>query len=140
MPACIDLRKAHIHRRHGDLLAVYTWIDSERALVLIPFQRQKSPWYVLKESAAYQYDDPEYLKQACMKACEVLGMSPTPSNWVRVATVLNEGLPDLYRMPSEPSWSRPVGREFGELIVKQGGQEIAREALTLPGDEGAEYA
>lgn len=141
MPACIDLRKAHIHRQHGDLLAVYTWINAERALVLIPAYRSKSPWYVLMESAAYKYDDPKYLASQCKVACDVLGIEPSRANWVRVATILNEGLPDLYRMPSEPVWSKPEsGREFGELIVKQDGKEVAREALTVPEDKGAEYA
>lgn len=141
MPACIDLRKAHIHRQHGDLLAVYTWINAERALVLIPAFRPKAPWYVLMESAAYQYDDPRYLARQCKVACEVLGIEPSKANWVRVATILNEGLPDLYRMPSEPTWAQPAaGREFGELVVKQDGKEVAREALTLPEDKGAEYA
>ena len=138
MPACIDLRKAHIHRQHGDLLAVYTWINAERALVLIPAYRPKSPWYVLMESAAYQYDDPAYLARQCRKACEVLGIEPNKANWVRVATILNEGLPDLYRMPSEPSWERK-GKEYGEMVIKNGGKEIAREALTVK-DEGATYA
>ena len=102
MPACIDLRKAHLHRQHGDLLAVYTWINGERCLVLIPAFRPKAPWYVVMESAAYQYDDPAYLARQCVKACEVLGIEPTRANWVRVGTIINEGLPDLYRMPSEP--------------------------------------
>ena len=141
MPACIDLRKAHLHRQHGDLLAVYTWINAERALVLIPAYRSKSPWYVLMESAAYKYDDPKYLASQCKVACDVLGIEPNKANWVRVATILNEGLPDLYRMPSEPVWNKPeAGRQFGELIVKQEGKEVAREALTLPEDKGAEYA
>lgn len=137
MPACIDLRKAHLHRQHGDLLAVYTWINAERALVLIPAYRPKSPWYVVMESAAYLYDDPAYLARACVKACEVLGIEPNRPNWVRVATIVNEGLPDLVSMPSEPAWQRP-GREFGSLVVKSEGREIAAEALTVQ-DEGAEY-
>ena len=137
MPACIDLRKAHLHRQHGDLLAVYTWINAERALVLIPAYRPKSPWYVVMESAAYLYDDPAYLVRACVKACEVLGIEPNRPNWVRVATIVNEGLPDLVSMPSEPTWQRP-GREFGSLVVKSEGREIAAEALTIP-DLGAEY-
>lgn len=137
MPACIDLRKAHLHRQHGDLLAVYTWINAERALVLIPAYRPKSPWYVVMESAAYLYDDPAYLARACVKACEVLGIEPNRPNWVRVATIVNEGLPDLVSMPSEPTWQR-AGQEFGTLVVKSDGKEIAAEALTIP-DAGAEY-
>jgi len=137
MPACIDLRKSHLHRRHGDLLAIYTWINGERALVLIPSLRPKAPWYVVMESAAYLYDHPSYLARICVKACEVLGIEPSRANWVRVASIINEGLPDLVAMPSEPPWERR-GREFGQLVIKMEGKEIAAQALTVP-DVGAEY-
>ena len=137
MPACIDLRKAHLHRQHGDLLAVYTWINGERCLVLIPAFRPKAPWYVVMESAAYQYDDPAYLARQCAKACEVLGMEASRANWVRIATIVNEGLPDLYRMPGEPQWKH-AGKEFGELKVMEDGKQIATEALVIE-DVGAEY-
>jgi len=137
MPACIDLRKAHLHRQHGDLLAVYTWIDGERALVLIPALRKSAPWYVVLESAAYRYDDPAYLARQCVVACEVLGMEPGTGNWVRIATIINEGLPDLVGMPSEPDGERR-GRAFGELVVKADGREVHREALVVQ-DGGAQY-
>lgn len=137
MPARIDLRKAHLHRQHGDLMAIYTWINDERALVLVPHLRPGAPWYVVMESAAYRYDDPAYLAMQCPKACEVLGIEPNRTNWVRVATIINEGLPDLVTMPSVPTWKR-AEREFGEMVVRSNGQEIAREALTTS-DDGAEY-
>jgi len=137
MPACLDITKAHIARVHGDIRATYTWINGERALVLHPAFRQKAPWFVLMESAAYQYDDPGHLQRQGLKACQVLGLEPTMANWVRIATILNEGLPDLYRMPSEPSWERKK-REYGELKVMADGKQIAAEALTIE-DKGAEY-
>jgi hypothetical protein len=46
--ACIlDLGKSHKVRRHGDLLAIYTWVNDERALVLLP---------ALRENAAHAQD------------------------------------------------------------------------------------
>jgi hypothetical protein len=137
MPACIDLRNAHLSRQHGDVLAIYTWINAERALVLLPAFRRGAPWYVVMESAAYQYDDPAYLARMGPKACEVLGIEPSRANWVRVASIINEGLPDLYRMPSEPAWERKA-REFGELKLMRDGQHIASEALVVE-DQGAIY-
>jgi len=137
MPACIDLRKAHLHRQHGDLMAIYTWINGERALVLIPHLRPGAPWYVVLDSAAYRYDNPAYLAKQCRVACDVLGIEPSRPNWVRVATIIHEGLPDLIKMPSEPSWER-AGREIGTLVAKLDGREIATEAVTV-GDQGAEY-
>ena len=137
MPACIDLRKAHLHRQHGDLLAIYTWINGERALVLLPAYRKGAPWYVVMESAAYKYDDTAYMARQCVTACEVLGIEPSRANWVRVATIIHEGYPDLYRMPSEPDYGAK-GREFGQMKIMADGKEIAREALTIE-NKGAEY-
>ena len=102
MAAQLDPRKAHLVRRHGDIMAVYTWINDERALVLIPALRPGAPWYCVLESAAFKYDDPRYLARQCVTACDVLGIEPSKPNWVRVATIINEGLPDLIRMPSAP--------------------------------------
>ncbi|MFG0641909.1 MULTISPECIES: hypothetical protein [Delftia] len=119
------------------MLAIYTWINGERALVLVPGMRPKSPWYVVMESAAYLYDDPAYLARMCKKACEVLGLPSGRPHWVRVATIIHEGLPDLVAMPCEPPWEHQ-GREFGSLVVTLDGKEIAAQALTVP-DTGAEY-
>ena len=100
MPACIDLRKSHLHRRHGDLLAIYTWINGERALVLIPSLRPKAPWYVVMESAAYLYDHPSYLARMCVKACEVLGIEPSRANCCLLYTSPSPRDKRQSRMPS----------------------------------------
>ena len=42
MPVSLDLRKAHKVRRHGDLLAIYTWVNDARALVLLPALRKNA--------------------------------------------------------------------------------------------------
>lgn len=89
------------------------------------------------ESAAYQYDDPAYLARMCKTAAEVMGMEPSKNNWVRIGTIIHEGLPDLYRMPTEPSWER--GPDFGEMIIKLDGKEVASEKLTAD-DVGVTYA
>ena len=103
MPVSLDLRKAHKVRRHGDLLAIYTWVNDERALVLVPARRKNAAWFVVCESAAYRYDDASVLAAQCVKACEVLGVEPSKRNWVRIASIIHEGLGDLIRMPSAPT-------------------------------------
>ncbi|NDH35786.1 MAG: hypothetical protein EBX67_10025 [Betaproteobacteria bacterium] len=55
MPVSIDLRKAQKVRRHGDFLAIYTWVNDERALVLLPAHRKAAAWFVVCESAAFRY-------------------------------------------------------------------------------------
>lgn len=138
MAAKLDLNKAHLTRQHGDLLAVYTWVNDERALVLIPAYRKNAAWYIVCESAAYKYDNPEYLARQAVKAAEVLGMEPSPNNWVRLATIIIEGLPDLIEMPSAP---HPVlmRATVGEMKLLENGRLIAGEEIRLERDEGAVY-
>lgn len=137
MPASIDLRKAFLSRVHGDLMAVYSWIDDERALFLIPHQRPGAPWYIVKESAAYKYDDPAYLARQCVQACEVLGIEGSKPNWVRVATIINEGLPDLVRMPSAPD--RELSRAaIGQMQLRADGELIGAQDIRLE-DRGVTY-
>lgn len=139
MSATIDTRKAHLTRRHGDLTAIYTWINDERALVLVPTYRPGAPWYVVMESAAYKYDDTKYLARQCAIACDVLGIEPTTYNWARVATIINEGLPDLVRMPSEPLVA-PSGKAYGALKLFADGFQISEEALIDEKPCGVAYA
>lgn len=136
MPACIDTTKAHLHRTHGDLTAIYTWINGERCIAILQHARQRPKTFVVLESRAYEYDNPLCLQQSALEACRFLEINPA-LNWFRVAKIIHDGLPDLISMPSEPSWERKK-REFGELVVKQDGQEVAREALVIE-DKGPEY-
>lgn len=137
MPATLDLRRAHRHRRHGDLVVIFTWINDERAMVLLPAYRPGAPWYVVMESAAWKYDDPTYLAHQCVKACEVLGIEPSRPNWVRVAGIIHEGLPDLVKMPSAPPAEFHRGT-FGEMTLRADGQVLAQEAIRIE-REGATY-
>jgi hypothetical protein len=138
MGAKLDLNKAHLTRQHGDILAVYTWVNDERALVLIPAYRKGAAWYIVCESAAYQYDNPEYLARQSAKAAEVLGMEPSSNNWVRIATIIHDGLPDLIEMPSVPE---PVlmRATVGEMRMFENGRLIAGEEIRMERDEGAIY-
>lgn len=134
----LDLNKAHLTRQHGDLLAVYTWVNDERALVLIPAYRKNSAWYIVCESAAYKYDNPTYLAHQCRKAAEVLGMEPSPNNWVKLATIIHEGLPDLIEMPSAPD-PLITRATYGEMTLLENGKLIAGEEIRLEREEGVVY-
>jgi hypothetical protein len=138
MAASINLRKAHLTRVHGDIIAVYSWMDDERALFLIPHLRPGAPWYVVKESAAFKYDDPTYLASQCATACDVLGIEPSTANWVRVATIINEGLPDLVRMPSAPPTEFSTASR-GQILLREDGKTIAGEDIRLEKTEGVSY-
>lgn len=138
MAANIDTRKAHLIRRHGDLMAIYTWMNDERALVLVPLHRPGAPWYVVMESAAYKYDDVAYLARQCAIACDVLGIEPSRRNWARLASIINEGLPDLITMPSAPlpEYERAA---IGELKLMADGKQIGGEDIKLEVESGAIY-
>jgi len=137
MGVSLDLRKAFMSRQLGDITAIYSWVNDERALVLVPTFRNGAPWYVVLESAAFKYDDPAYLARQCATACDVLGMEPSKANWVRVASIINEGLPDLIRMPSAPPAEYMRG-SMGHMQLRVDGQTVAGEEIRLE-KEGASY-
>jgi hypothetical protein len=143
MSATLDPRKAFLTRRHGDLLAVYSWVNDDRALILLPARRPGAPWYVVTESAAYTWDDsnpanvPAVAARA-LKACEVLGLEPTPRNAQRIAAIVIDGLPDLIRMPAAP----PAERDdvsIGRMTLRADGRTLAEQDLRLE-KGGATYA
>jgi hypothetical protein len=133
----IDTRKAHLTRQHGDITAIYTWVNEQRALVLVPTHRPGAPWFIVMESAAFEYDDAHELARRAAKACQVLGIEPTTANWVRIATIIHEGLPDLIRMPSAPMPEYLRG-SIGQMILKEAGQVVAGEDIRVE-KEGAVY-
>lgn len=139
MAATLDLSKAHLHRAHGDLLAIYSWINEERALILVPRYRPGAPWYCVLESAAFKYDDPAYMARQCAVACDVLGIEPSTRNWSRVATIINEGLPDLIRMPHSPDKELEKAA-IGAMKLMEDGQLVAAQDIHLEKEGAATYA
>lgn len=138
MSATIDTAKAHMSRQHGDITAIYTWVNDERALVLVPTYRNGAPWFVVCESAAYKYDSDLYIAKQAIKACEVLGMEPNQANAYRIGSIIEEGLPDLIRIPTRPEL--PVsGKKYGELKVMANGTQIGGEDIRIE-NEAPSYA
>jgi hypothetical protein len=136
--AKIDLNKAYLTRTIGDLVAVYSWVNDERALVLIPAYRKNSAWYIILDSAAFKYDDDEYLKRQSMVAAEVLGMEPSPNNWYKLAKVIVEGLPDLLEMPSAPT-DKILMPTLGEARMYANGELVGGDEIRLEKEEGMSY-
>ena len=143
MPATIDLAKAHTSRVHGDITVIFSWINDERAMVLVPHLRKGAPWYVVMESAAYTWDDEDannipLVVAKATKACEVLGIEPSPWNCRRIAGMIIDGLPDLIRMPSKPP-AEYHRASFGHMELRADGEVIAADDIRIEKD-GAEYA
>lgn len=143
MSATLDPRKAFLTRRHGDLIATYTWVNDERALILLPARRPGASWYVVMESAAYTWDDsnpanvPAVAAKA-LKACEVLGLEPTPRNAQRVAAIVVDGLPDLIRMPAAPP-AELRDASIGRMTLRADRRTLAEQDVRLE-KGGATYA
>lgn len=135
----LDLNKAHLHRQIGDLVIIYTWVNDERAMVLIPAYRKGAAWYIVMESAAWKYEDSRaYLAKQCATAAEVLGMEPSPNNWMKLATVILDGLPDLVEMPSAPPPDF-MREAIGEMKLLADGQQIGGEDIRLETESGVAY-
>ncbi len=134
----LDTRKAHLVRQHRDITAIYTWVNDERALVLVPTYRKGAPWYVVMESAAYKYDDPRYLAKQSAIAAEVLGMDESTTTWSRIASIIHEGLPDLIRMPSAPDPDYHLA-SIGNMVLRADGQVIGGSDIRIE-KTGLEFA
>ena len=131
MGVSVDTRKAFLVRQHGDITAIYTWMDEDRVLILVPTFRKGAPWYCIKESAAYKYDDDLYLANQAKLAADILGMGDERSAWVRIGTIILEGLPDLIEMPSAPA--PELSRDaIGQVLVRADGEVIGGEDIRLP--------
>ena len=142
MSASIDLSRAYLSRVHGDITAVYSWLNDERALFLIPHLRKGAPWFVVLESASYSWDDHDSQNVSnvvakCLKACEVLGIEPTPTNCRRIAAIVIDGLPDLIRMPHKPEVEYHKAG-FGHMELKADGATVHSEIIRVE-KEGATY-
>lgn len=143
MPVQLDTKKAHSHRIYGDIAMLLTWVNDERAIVLIPHLRKGAPWYVVMEGAAYTWDDCDPKNIATVakkgtKACEVLGIEATPANVRRIAGIIVDNLQDLIRMPSAPPKGY-VGGAFGSMLLMADGKKVAGEDIRME-DDGVTYA
>lgn len=139
MPVSLDLRKAHKHQRHGDLVVVLTWVNDERSLVLLPALRKDAGWYIVQESAAYKWgvdhSNPD-IRRAAMEhavqqshvACQQLGLEPSKMNRAKVISVITGWIPDLVAMPSAPMPEFKPG-SYGHMVMRADGKEIAGEDL-----------
>jgi hypothetical protein len=142
--ATLDPRKAHLVRHHGEIMAIFTWINQERAMVLVASRRPPgSPWYCIMESAAYLYADESgnptrRLIESAAKASEVLCLNQTNYAVKKIVDIIVDGLPDLIKMPSAPP-NELAKHAIGEMQLRANGELVSgreiREEVT-----GVEYA
>lgn len=115
MKPVLDLTKYAFRRQLGDIILYGTWIgesvdDSEPCLVLISGYRNTKPCCIAL-SAAYRYDDPNYLLYKSIQFNKDLGFTDNMSNVHRVASVIHDHLQDLIELPPRPVLNTKVGAE-----------------------------
>jgi hypothetical protein len=142
MGVSLDLSKAHLSRQYGDISAIFSWINDERALFMIPSYRKGAPWFVVMEPAAHLWNDQDpkniaHVLVKSAKACDVLGIEGNPSNCRRIAGIVNDSILDLVRMPSAPP-KEYLRSSFGHMELRADGEVMSREDIKLEKD-GAEY-
>lgn len=110
MRHALDLTRHHFLRPSGDLVLVGTWIynpdqqDYEPCLVIVPRYRKNGfKPCVVALSAAWKYNEPRYLARAASLFLIQLGMQDCMSNAHKVAELIHSHLPDLVRMPNNPT-------------------------------------
>lgn len=130
MGATLDLTKAHLRRTHGDIDAVYSWLNDERALFLIPRMRKNPTWFIIMEKNAHEYTNDAVLMAAGIKAMLLWDMEPTKQNAFRVAKIIDEGLADLIRMPAAPE-PEYVKAAFGEMHMRADGETIKSDVISV---------
>ena len=139
MGVSLDLRKAWKHQRHGDLLVILTWVNDERALVLLPAIRRDAGWYIVQESAAFKWGvdhaDSELRSEAMYHAveqshiaCATLGLEPSKMNRGRVISVITGWIPDLVSMPGSPAPEFSAA-SYGQMFPRADGTPVAGQDL-----------
>lgn len=130
MGLSIELSQAHESHVFGSITVLYTWVNDERAMVLIPTHRKGAGWFIVCDSAAWRYDDERYLVQQARKACEVMGDEPSMNNAIKIAKIIHDGLETLIRMPSAPTKELIKG-SFGRMQGRADGKVFAEEEIRL---------
>lgn len=133
----LDLTVYHDKRVLGDLTLYSTWVgadldDSEPCLVLVPTHRaigQKDfrP-IVIALSAAFKYDDPQYLASQAAHYAYMLGFQPSLTRMVKIGEIIHGHLQDLTQMPPKPKTGQNILGE-ASLLDKNSGRTFQAEMI-----------
>lgn len=126
MGVSLNIKNAHAAHKYGELIVLLTWVNDERAMVLMT-GKPNAPWFVVCESASYRYDDDRYLAAQARKAAEVLGLKYSVGAWYKIAKIIHDGLPDLIRMPTAPE--RELAQAFGDMTLRGDGKILKQEEM-----------
>lgn len=105
----IDLTRHQFHRHMGELSLYGTWLWNEDqeayepALVVInALNPRRFRPCVVALSAAYKYNHPVYMAHAAREFVTLLGLQDNMTMAYKVATLIEDHLGDLLKMPPNP--------------------------------------
>ena len=90
----------------GDISWFTDWVEGEGALIItrkpnaLCISTRRA--YAICISAAWLYNEDDYLMTAAFNCAEILGMHPDKSTVYRIAKVMNDGIQELIETFPEP--------------------------------------
>lgn len=126
MPIILGGGNCWKRRTHGDISVAFHWIKDEPAMVLFPTYRRGpgvTP-FAVPLSVAFEYAEDALLVEKATLAAGLMGFSTDKAIVFRIASIINDALPDLLSMPPQLP-KRPEGMGDGELSIKIDGDTIA---------------
>ena len=107
----LDLTRYHGRYQHGDLTVFLTWFgnDLSPCLVLVPSfyegHERVTPCVVLQRNAwlwSEAVGDGAHCARTSAQFCDHLRLNPTPTNTIRVSSIIRDHLTDLLSIPPAP--------------------------------------
>lgn len=123
----LDLTRYAFKRELGDITIFGTWLydneteDSEPCLALLPtFRHRGVKPCVIALSSAFKYNDPQYMAHTTRVILKNLGFQESLTQAHRIADLVLDHLPDLIRMPHDPTEAVVVGHaEINDQGIKK---------------------
>lgn len=131
----LDLTRYHFRQQHGDVTVFGTWWLGEDSgpspcLVLIPTRERPGmvPCCVPLNHAwvwSEEIGNPVFAARMALAMANSLGLGATPSNAIRVRSIVVDHLDDLIKLPPMPDSMRPrvvigeakvTAREHGQVV------------------------
>lgn len=145
MPIMLGGERAWKQRVMKDVVLSYHWVNGEPALCLWPMRPRvvgSRGSFIICLSAAHKYahsnGDPDlhYLIPQAIRAARVMGMDEGRFTVRNIADAILEGIPDLVRMPPEPTLKQMrVERPVGEITIVADGKKVHEAEVSAPTPE-----
>jgi hypothetical protein len=139
-----------LKRKTGDLLVFFEWWDNERDVLgqgeptmfigraaRVALSGNRGAAVLPMQQAHYHVDSKtggptRHAIEFAKGACDQLGLEPSRMNVFKIASAIADNIPDLLRMPPEPSPDKFASRKakpIGEVKVVLGGETIVEDEI-----------